>query len=54
VRFDDEVSVDYIGPIVAKLDEGDFDAARALLAEAPPALRETIRWTVAEMKSIVL
>jgi hypothetical protein len=47
-------SIDYVGPIKAKMDDGDYDAARALLADVPPDVRESVRWTIAAMTSIVL
>jgi hypothetical protein len=47
-------NVDYVGPICALIDDGDFDGARALLQEVPTKLRESVRWTIASMKNIVL
>lgn len=46
--------VDYIGPIISLIDEGDYDAARALLQQVPSQFRESVRWTIATMRTIVL
>lgn len=46
--------VDYVGPIIALIDDGDYDAARKLLDTVPAKLRESVRWTIATMRTIVL
>lgn len=47
-------NVDYVGPIVALIDEGDYAAARNLLKAVPSQWRESVRWTVAAMRTVVL
>ena len=49
-----EDKIDYVGPIKALMDSGDYDGARAKLAEVPEALRHRVQWTIAAMTAIVL
>lgn len=49
-----EDRVDYVSPIKAKMDAGDYDAARELLRQVPAELRNSVQWTIAAMTAIVL
>ena len=49
-----EDQVDYVSPIKAKMDAGDYDAARELLRQVPVELRNSVQWTIAAMTAIVL
>lgn len=49
-----EDTPDYVSPIKALMDAGDYDAARALLAKVPVELRNSVQWSIAAMTAIVL
>ena len=51
MTFDD---TDWVGPIKALMDAGDYDSARAKLAEVPEELRKSVQWTIAALTAIVL
>lgn len=52
--FDEDKVPDYVGPIVVKMNEGKYDAARHLLNQVPAEWKEAVRWTIAAQTAILL
>lgn len=53
LRFDDEYQ-DYVAPVIKKMQDGDYNAARQVLADLPEEVREKVRLTVAARTAILL
>ncbi|BEQ12887.1 hypothetical protein Ep4_028 [Pseudomonas phage Ep4] len=52
MKFDE--AVDYVSPILAVMDQGDYDTARQMLQEVPEQDREQVRMTIAARTQALL